>query len=92
MIDSIINCLDCSMKLAIEFSDISHLEWSIKSKLNNFNLAEKKMILYVTNKNHMKDCKLEKFNYKTILIFKQNNFLPPCLYKNNRGFLRFSLL
>lgn len=63
MIDSIINCLDCSMKLAIEFSDISHLEWSIKSKLNNFNLAEKKMILYVTNKNHMKDCKLEKFIY-----------------------------
>lgn len=63
MINSIMNCLDCSVNLAAEFSVILKLEWSTKSKLNNFSLVEKKMILYVTNKNHMKDCKLEKFIY-----------------------------
>lgn len=63
MIDSIMNCLECSMNLAVEFADIQKLEWSPKSKLNNVSLVEKKMILYITNKKQMKDCRLERFNY-----------------------------
>lgn len=63
MIDTIMDCLECSMNLAAEFSTILKLEWSIKSKLNNFSLVEKKMIRYITNRYQMKDCNLEKFTY-----------------------------
>lgn len=63
VINSIVNCLGCNIDLATEFATISKIEWSTKTRLNNLNTSEKKLVLYVTNRNQMKGSKLEKFTY-----------------------------
>ncbi|NFG60039.1 hypothetical protein FC778_15315 [Clostridium botulinum] len=63
VINLISECLGCNTKLASEFLNVSKIEWSTKTKLNELNSLEKKVIMHIINKNQIKGSKLSKFTY-----------------------------